>query len=44
MLDGLKPHFDKGGKLERLYPLFEAGDSILFTPGHTTAGPPHVRD
>ena len=44
MLDGLKPHFDRGGKLERLYPLFEATDTILFTPGHTTAGPPHARD
>lgn len=44
MLDGLKPHFERGGKLERLHPLFEATDTILFTPGYTTAGPPHARD
>jgi Na+-transporting NADH:ubiquinone oxidoreductase subunit B len=44
VLDKLEPHFNKGGKLERLHPLFEAGDTILYTPGYTTAGPPHVRD
>ena len=36
--------FEKGGKLEKLYPLFEANDTILFTPGHVTKGASHVRD
>ncbi len=36
--------FEKGGKLERLYPLFEAQDTFLFTPSEVTHGAPHVRD
>jgi len=43
-LDKLHPHFAKGGKLERFYPLFEAADSFLYTPGEVTDGAPHVRD
>lgn len=39
-----KPLFEKGGKLEKLYPLFEANDTILFTPGSVTKGASHVRD
>ena len=37
-------HLSKGSKLERLYPLFEAGDTFLYTPGEVTKGPSHVRD
>jgi Na+-transporting NADH:ubiquinone oxidoreductase subunit B len=37
-------HFHKGGKLERLYPLFEATESFLFSPGKVTEHPSHVRD
>lgn len=36
--------FEKGGKLERLHPLFEANDTFLFTPDSVTQGPSHVRD
>jgi Na+-transporting NADH:ubiquinone oxidoreductase subunit B len=43
-LDKLHPLFDKGGKLQRLYPLYEALDTFLYTPGHTTKGVTHVRD
>jgi len=32
------------GKLERLYPLHEAGDTFWFTPGDVTKNPSHVRD
>lgn len=39
-----KPLFQKGGKLERLYPLYEAQETFLFTPGDVTPGAPHVRD
>jgi len=43
-LDKLHPLFTKGGKLERCYPLYEAGDTFLFTPGEVTEGASHVRD
>jgi Na+-transporting NADH:ubiquinone oxidoreductase subunit B len=39
-----RPLFEKGGKLERLYPIFEAQDTFLFTPGEVTDYPSHVRD
>jgi len=37
-------HFAKGGKLEKLYPLWEAQETFLFTPTTTTSQGPHVRD
>jgi len=43
-LDGIHQHVRPGGKYARLYPLYEALDSFLFTPGTVTAGAPHVRD
>jgi len=43
-LDKLHPMFEKGGKLQKLYPLYEALDTFLYTPGHTTKGSTHVRD
>jgi len=44
VMDKIHPHFVKGGKFERLYPLYEAADSFIYTPGETTDGAPHVRD
>ena len=32
-LDKVEPHFEKGGKLEKLYPLYDAIDTFLFVPG-----------
>ena len=43
-LDMVEPLFKKGGKLEKLYPLYEAQDTFLFTPGEVTKGTSHVRD
>jgi len=40
----IAPLFEKGGKLERLYPLYEAGDTFARTPGDVTPSAPHVRD
>lgn len=37
-------HFQKGGKLERLHPLWEAQNTFLFTPPEKTHHGPHVRD
>jgi Na+-transporting NADH:ubiquinone oxidoreductase subunit B len=42
--DKVEPLFHKGGKLEKLYPMYEAHDTLLFTPGHVTSGASHVRD
>ena len=44
LLDSQAHHFEPGGRLERLYALWEAQDTILFTPGTVTGGPSHVRD
>jgi len=44
MLDRLHPHFTDGGRLEKLYPLYEAIDTFLYTPGETTKRASHVRD
>lgn len=43
-LDKIGTHFHKGGKLEKLYPLYEALDTFLYTPGETTHGSVQVRD
>jgi len=43
-LEALEPHFKPGGKFEKLYPIFEAGDTFLFSPADTTKGSTHVRD
>lgn len=43
-LDKLHPLFAHGGKLERLYPLYEAADTFLYTPGEVTQTGSHVRD
>ncbi|HSJ67271.1 MAG TPA: NADH:ubiquinone reductase (Na(+)-transporting) subunit B [Anditalea sp.] len=36
LLDKQKPLFHKGGKLENLYYLYEAGETFMFSPKHTT--------
>jgi len=36
LLDKQKPLFQKGGKLESLYYLYEAGETFMFSPNHTT--------
>lgn len=44
ILDQQEKLFKKGAPLERLYPLFEAGDTFLYTPGEVTGAASHVRD
>lgn len=44
MLDKVHPMFSKGGKFEKLYPLYEAGDTFLYTPGIVAKGLTHIRD
>ncbi len=43
-IDHLEPHFEKGGKYEKWYALFEAATTIFYTPGHVTRSASHVRD
>lgn len=44
ILDKQEPLFHKGGKLEKLYPLYEMIDTFAFTPGQAAEGNTHVRD
>lgn len=41
-LDKQKPHFEKGGKYEKFYFIFEAHETLLFSP-KTTTGPRGVQ-
>lgn len=43
-LDRLHPMFVKGGKLENFYALYEAVDTIFYTPSEVARTAPHVRD
>jgi Na+-transporting NADH:ubiquinone oxidoreductase subunit B len=43
-LDKIRPLFEKGGKFEKYYPLFEATDTFFYTPDEVTTTAPHVRD
>ncbi len=44
LLDSQANKFEKGGKYERLYPLWEALDSFLYSPGEVTRESSHIRD
>ncbi|SHF45192.1 Na+-transporting NADH:ubiquinone oxidoreductase subunit B [Modicisalibacter ilicicola DSM 19980] len=43
-LDNLEPHFHKGGRYEKFYALYEAVDTIFYSPPDVTKGTAHVRD
>ncbi|MCK9280778.1 MAG: NADH:ubiquinone reductase (Na(+)-transporting) subunit B [Melioribacteraceae bacterium] len=43
-LDNQEKYFHKGGKLEKLYPLYEAIDTFLYTSGSVTSKASHIRD
>ncbi len=44
ILDDLEPHFHKGGKWENWFALYEAADTIFYSPDSTTKTTAHVRD
>ncbi len=44
VLDRVAPAFEEGGRLNVLYPLFDAVDTFLYTPAKNTSEPVHVRD
>ena len=44
ILSSVKPHFESGGKLEKLYPAYDAFETFLFVPDHTTHKGTHIKD
>jgi Na+-transporting NADH:ubiquinone oxidoreductase subunit B len=44
IVDKLEPNFEKGGKYEKWFPLFDGFATFLFTPKHTTKKGVHIRD
>ncbi|HCN07066.1 MAG TPA: NADH:ubiquinone reductase (Na(+)-transporting) subunit B [Lentisphaeria bacterium] len=44
IFDKMRPDFEKGGKFEKLYPLFEAKESFTFVTRDRTKSGAHIRD
>tara|TARA_R100000900_G_scaffold13099_1_gene11332 strand:- start:127312 stop:128502 length:1191 start_codon:yes stop_codon:yes gene_type:complete len=44
VLDKLEPHFHEGGKYQKWYALYEAVDTIFYSPSSVTRSTAHVRD
>ena len=44
LLDRIEPRFSEGGRWERLAPLYEMVDTLLYAPDTPTSVAPHVRD
>lgn len=43
IFDSIEPHFEKGGKWERFFPIYEMVESFAFTPKTVTTVAPHAR-
>jgi Na+-transporting NADH:ubiquinone oxidoreductase subunit B len=43
-LDSIEPNFKEGGKYQNWYALYEAVDTIFYSPNHVTKATAHVRD
>ncbi len=43
-IDGLKPHFEKGGRFAPLHSVFEGFYTFLFTPEETSSSGVHIHD
>jgi len=43
-IDQFKPHFEKGGKLEKYHPAFEGFETLLYVPEAVTKKGAHIRD
>ena len=44
LFDANRPHFESGGRLEKLHPLFDAVETVAFHPALPTKADAHVRD
>ncbi|NLF54701.1 MAG: hypothetical protein GX576_09975, partial [Thauera phenolivorans] len=43
-LDSIEHHFEKGGRFEKWYALYEAADTFMYRPASVTRTTAHVRD
>ncbi|MEW6982320.1 NADH:ubiquinone reductase (Na(+)-transporting) subunit B [Colwelliaceae bacterium 6471] len=43
-IEDIEPHFEKGAKYEKWFPVYEALATFLYTPGYINKGKTHVRD
>jgi len=41
--DSIEPHFTKGGKYQKFFPIYEMVESLLYTPATVTTVAPHAR-
>lgn len=44
LVDKIKPHFEKGGRFEKLHSTFDAFETFLFVPNKVTHNGAHIRD
>ena len=44
ILKSVKPIFTEGGKLEKFYPAYDAFETFLFVPDHTSQSGTHIHD
>ena len=44
VLNKIRPNFEEGKKLEKFYPMYDAIETFMFTPNHTTHKGSHIRD
>ncbi|MDH5682556.1 MAG: RnfABCDGE type electron transport complex subunit D, partial [Spirochaetota bacterium] len=44
LLDKIEPKFTKGGRWERLFPVYELTSTFLLSTGERSKGSPHIRD
>ena len=44
IFDKIDPHFQKGGKFEKIHPAYDAFRTMAFVPEHTTKSGTHIRD
>ncbi len=44
ILTKIKPSFEEGGRLHTLYPAYDAFETFLFVPNHTSSNGTHIKD
>ncbi|MBN2668574.1 MAG: NADH:ubiquinone reductase (Na(+)-transporting) subunit B [Bacteroidales bacterium] len=44
ILDNIKPHVQKGGKLHKFHSFYDAVETLFFVPDHVTTKGAHIRD
>lgn len=44
LFDNIRPHFSKGGKFEKYWPLVDGFETFMFVPGHGPKSGAHIRD